>query len=142
MIPLELLSLDDLVDCFRGWLQKVQLLSMDVNKMKQTSQIAAFTSNLMKDYTKVYEKYHKLYILNERPLGLKESFKERANSLAVKNIGGRIKWFVDQLDVIAKGVGIGHLNEYDAAKRIGIGTITGKYHQKALALKGITLKDF
>ena len=34
------------------------------------------------------------------------------------------------------------LSEYEAAKRIAIGTITGKYHQKALALKGITVKDF
>ena len=96
----------------------------------------------MKEYTNVYENYHKLYILTERPLGLKESFKDRANSLAVKNIGGRIKWFIDELNIISKGVGIGQLNEYEAAKRIGIGTITGKYHQKALALKGITLKDF
>ena len=115
---------------------------MDNKKMKETSKIAAFTSKLMTEYTKAYEKQHKLYILSERPLGLKESFKERANSLAVKNVGGRIKWFVDELNIIAKGVGIGQLNEYDAAKRIGIGTITGKYHQKALALKGITLKDF
>lgn len=46
------------------------------------------------------------------------------------------------MNIIAKGVGIGQLNEYEAAKRIGIGTITGKYHQKALALKGITAKDF
>lgn len=38
-----------------------------------------------------------------------------------------------------KGVGTAHLNQFDAAKRIGIGTITGKYHQKALALKGITV---
>lgn len=71
MVPLELLSLDDLVDCFRGWVQKVQLLSMDTKKMKQTSEIAALTSNLMRDYTQVYEAYHKLYILSERPLGLK-----------------------------------------------------------------------
>lgn len=27
------LDLDDLVDCFRGWVQKVQLLSMDTNTM-------------------------------------------------------------------------------------------------------------
>jgi hypothetical protein len=46
------------------------------------------------------------------------------------------------LQIISKGVGIGKLSEYEAAKRLGIGTITGKYHQKALALKGITLKDF
>lgn len=63
-------------------------------------------------------------------------------SLAVKNIGTRIKWYLDELDIIAKGSGIGQLNQYEAAKRIAIGTITGKYHQKALALKGITVKDF
>lgn len=63
-------------------------------------------------------------------------------NIAVKNIGTRIKWYLDQLDIIAKGSGIGQLNEYEAAKRIAIGTITGKYHQKALALKGITVKDF
>lgn len=96
----------------------------------------------MKDYTESYEKIHKLYILSEKPLGLKESFKERASTLAVKNVGSRIKWFIDELNIIAKGLGIGQLNEYEAAKRIGIGTITGKYHQKALALKGITIKDF
>ena len=95
LVPLELLSLDEVVDCFRGWVQKVQLLSMDNKKMKETSKIAAFTSKLMTDYTKLYEKHNQLYILSERPLGLKESFKERANSLAVKNVGGRIKWFVD-----------------------------------------------
>jgi hypothetical protein len=46
------------------------------------------------------------------------------------------------LATIAKGLGIGKLNEYEAAKRLSIGTITGKYHQKALALKDITVKHF
>lgn len=31
-------------------------------------------------------------------------------SLAVKNIGSRIKWYLDQLDIIGKGSGIGQLN--------------------------------
>lgn len=60
----------------------------------------------------------------------------------VRNLGVRIKWYVDELTVFIKGVGTGQLSEYEAAKRIGIGTITGKYHQKALALKGITASDF
>ena len=30
------------------------------------------------------------------------------------------------MQIIGKGVGIGQLNEYEAAKRLGIGTITGK----------------
>lgn len=33
---LEGLPLDDLVDCFRGWVQKVQLLSMNNKNMKET----------------------------------------------------------------------------------------------------------
>jgi hypothetical protein len=142
LMPVESLDLDDVVDCFRGWVQKVQLLSMDNAKMGETAKIAHEAANTMRDYTTAYEKYHKLYIFSERPLGLKESFKERASSLIVKNVGSRIKWFMDELRIIGKGVGIGQLNEYEAAKRIGIGTITGKYHQKALALKGITVKDF
>jgi hypothetical protein len=35
--PVEALSLDDVVDCFRGWVQKVQLISMDNSKIKETS---------------------------------------------------------------------------------------------------------
>jgi hypothetical protein len=35
--PVEALSLDDVVDCFRGWVQKVQLLSIDNSKIKETS---------------------------------------------------------------------------------------------------------
>ena len=34
LVPIEALSLDDVVDCFRGWVQKVQILSMDTKKMK------------------------------------------------------------------------------------------------------------
>jgi len=33
------------------------------------------TADIMRDYTLQYEKHHKLYILTEQPLGLKESFK-------------------------------------------------------------------
>lgn len=112
LLPLGQLDLDDIVDCFRGWVQKVQLLSMDNKRMEETSKIAHVTADLIRNYTKAYEKIHNLYILTEKPLGIKESFKERASTLAVKNVGSRIKWFVDELDIISKGVGIGQLNEY------------------------------
>lgn len=96
----------------------------------------------MKAHALEYEKIHKIDLITDS-IGLgKDSFKKRTANLLAKNVGQRIKWFIEQLQVIGKGLGIGQLNEYEAAKRIGIGTITGKYHQKALALKGITLKDF
>lgn len=69
------LSLDDLVDCFRGWVQKVQLLSMDNNKIKETSQIANNTAVLLKEYTLRYEKAHQIFIITQKPLGLKNTFK-------------------------------------------------------------------
>ena len=95
----------------------------------------------MKSYTLEYENLCKIFIITENKDN-KETFKDRAMGLAVKNTGSRVKWYLDELAIIAKGVGIGQLNEYEAAKRLGIGTITGKYHQKALALKGITINDF
>jgi hypothetical protein len=44
---------------------------MDNSKMSETSKIALLTADIMKEYSKVYEKHHKLYILTEKPLGLK-----------------------------------------------------------------------
>jgi len=34
------------------------------------------------------------------------------------------------------------MNDFEAAKKLNIGTITGKHQQKALALKGITVEEF
>ncbi len=31
---LKAVALDELVDCFRGWVQKVQMISMDKDKLK------------------------------------------------------------------------------------------------------------
>lgn len=48
----ETLPLEDIVDCFRGWVQKVQLLSMDNEKMKETSKIAELTVLAIQEYTR------------------------------------------------------------------------------------------
>ena len=45
---LDKIDLQNLVDCFRGWVQKVQLLSMDTSKMEQTKKIAKLTANVMR----------------------------------------------------------------------------------------------
>lgn len=41
-----------------------------------------------------------------------------------------------------KGVTPQGMSEFDAAKMIGLGTVVGKYHQKALALKNIGKDKF
>lgn len=47
-------ALEDLVDCFRGWVQKIQLLSMDNAKMKEVQIYAALAARTMREFTKEY----------------------------------------------------------------------------------------
>ena len=48
----------------------------------------------MKNYTLEYEKIFKISILSDNKND-KQSFKDRTMGLAVKNIGSRIKWYLD-----------------------------------------------
>lgn len=50
----------------------------------------------------------------------------------------RIVATFDIIKKLATGLKISELNEFDAAKLMNIGTITGKYQQRALGLKNIT----
>ncbi len=72
----------------------------------------------------------------------KLSFKDRALNNQLRRTQVKIKAFLETIQALAKGVGAQELSEWDAAKRIGIGTIVGKYHQRALALKGFTVDMF
>lgn len=63
----------------------------------------------MRNYTINFEKLNGIFIISENK-DKRESFKDRAMGLAVKNTGSRIKWYLDELAIIAKGVGIGQLN--------------------------------
>lgn len=64
-------------------------------------------------------------------------FSETAKYNYLFRYGQKIKWFVVDVEIIEKGLNIEKFSEQDLAKRMNIGTIVGKYHQKALLLKGI-----
>lgn len=144
-------SVDGLADCLRGWVQRIHLLEIqgkdpkDPKKYEKTMPMIKSISQASYDaalqLVERYEKENNLMIIKERATELK-TFKARAVEFMIRNIGVRIKWYMEELAVLAKGLGTQQLSEFEAAKRIGIGTITGKYHQKALALKGITVADF
>lgn len=51
MFGLDKIDLESLVDCFRGWVQKVQLLSMNTAKMEETQKLAKLTANVMREFT-------------------------------------------------------------------------------------------
>lgn len=68
---------------------------MDNSKMKQVQVDATLAAKTMRQFTKEYELLYDLYIIRPKPIEGKQSFKSRAMSLAVKNIGSRIKWYLD-----------------------------------------------
>lgn len=145
------LNVDGIADCLRGWVQRIHLLEIqgkDPKNPKVYEKTLANIKSISQNAHKIalnlvtrYEKENNLSILKENSTELK-SFKLRAVEFMIRNIGVRIKWYIEELAVLAKGLGTQQLSEFEAAKRLGIGTITGKYHQKALALKGITVADF
>jgi hypothetical protein len=56
--------------------------------------------------------------------------------------GSKINWFLKEVEQLSKGESPKFNNDFEAAKYMNIGTITGKYHQKQLALKDITGEEF
>lgn len=54
ILPIDKIPIEELVECFRGWVQKVQFLSMDNKKMAETQKIAAETATTMREFTKEY----------------------------------------------------------------------------------------
>ena len=45
---IESLGIEEIVDCFRGWVQKIQLLSMDTSKMPEVQKQAAYAAQAMR----------------------------------------------------------------------------------------------
>lgn len=138
----EKIGIEEIVDIFRGWSQGLQLFSLNVKNQQETEKNARVCEAEMEAILERFRKRTGIDLKNFNNSTPTASFHERVLRNLIKNVGVRAVWFLNEVQSIAKGVNPQSLNEYDAAKRIGIGTITGKYHQKALALKGITMQDF
>lgn len=136
------LNLDGLVQCFRSWTQVINIES--VNKDEDVKDKALKTLALMDELIQEVKAAKKIDLLNLEELKESEdiSFGERAFINYIKHTVSRAAWYYEDVKLLAEGKSAKDLNEFDAAKRIGIGTIVGKYHQKAFALQGFTVDDF
>lgn len=70
------------------------------------------------------------------------SFYQICKRIYVFRYGNKIDWFFKEVESLAQGQNLKNESEFEAAKRLNIGTITGKHAQKALALKNITADEF
>lgn len=137
------INLEGVVEIFKGWTQVIHLESLKPGA--KVKNIAIETKAWMEKILDQVKKERGIDILNSKevddaPEGL--TFHQRALRNLVKHTLSRAAWFYEEIKLLAEGKSPKELSEYDAAKRIGIGTIVGKYHQKALALKGITVDEF
>lgn len=136
-------SLEAVIDIFRSWTQKLQLDS--INKKitpEKTKEYAESTYNLMMDIVEDIKKARGLKLLTTDHDESGEDFNAKVLNLQIKRTGSRVVSFINSMKELKDGLNLQSMNEYEAAKIIGLGTIVGKHQQRALAMKTITKDKF
>jgi hypothetical protein len=72
----------------------------------------------------------------------KLSFADRMKIRGKLNLDEDLNTLVRELRKFADSELLGKLSEEEAAKRLAIGTVVGKYHSVAMKLKGISVTDY
>lgn len=136
-------SIDAVIDIFRSWTQKLQLDS--INKKitpEKTKEYAESTYNLMMDIVEDIRKARGLKLLSTDQDETADDFNTKVLNLQIKRTGSRVASFINSMKELKDGLNLQSLNEYEAAKIIGLGTVVGKHQQRALAMKTITKDKF
>eukprot|EP00826_Nyctotherus_ovalis_P016498 TRINITY_DN14775_c0_g1_i8.p1 TRINITY_DN14775_c0_g1~~TRINITY_DN14775_c0_g1_i8.p1 ORF type:complete len:1007 (+),score=286.44 TRINITY_DN14775_c0_g1_i8:187-3207(+) len=133
------MSLDSIFELFRGYIQQLQMLSLSKNA--QLKKYAAETLETMQSILNYYKKTEgidPMKWVTDADL-LKVNFSERVKLHTLRHSQFRLKAYVESVENIAKGEEVKKMSEWEAAKKIGIGTITGTYKQKRFNLKKFTV---
>ena len=148
-------TIDLVLDVFRSYVQEMQMLSLTksdllveqagealramielIDHFKETKGI-----DLLKEF-KLIGTLETEEVQEEVEHLMKLDFEQRVEFNKLRHNQFRVKGYYDNIELLAKGLGVQQLSEWEAAKRIGIGTITGNYHQRALNLHGLTVDAF
>ncbi|CAD8049840.1 unnamed protein product [Paramecium sonneborni] len=139
----ESIDIEDVIDIFRSWVQNLQLKILQ-QKLQLPDQCESCLSIMKRIVGHINTKLgfdilnlSLNYIPNQN-----KPFHQKVKESFVYKYCSKILYFVNEIESLIKGVNPKQLNEFEQAKRLMIGTITGKHLQKALALKGITIQEF
>ncbi len=133
------LNLKGIQELFRSWSQKMQIDSL--KEGEEIQKRAKQTLSVMEDILEELKSEKKVDLLKLTDLSSDEtklSFKQRAWNNYLRRNCDRIKWFYDDVKEMASGKTAEKLNSFEAAKKIGVGTIVGNYKTKVMNLKNIT----
>ena len=135
VLPRELVGIQSFIDVVRSWLQELQLLSIKRSVLKESGIAIEFIQE-MKGF------FEKKQTAAEKEKNKKISFYDR---LMKRNKGD----FLQDLNTLIKEIKsfsednlLNKLSEQEAAKRLAIGTKVGKYHSKAMQIRGFSVEDF
>lgn len=134
------LNLRGINEIFRSWNQMINLESMNIGEKVDVR--AKKTLALMDSILEELKVTKGIDVFAKAKDQKFNSLLQKIEFLVNKRNFERIIWFYDDVKKIASGNTAGGLSDFEAAKRIGLGTIVGKYQQKAFGLKNITPADF
>lgn len=134
------LNFRGITEIFRSWAQMMHLESLRVGE-----DITARAKKTLALMTSILEelKIHKgVDVFAQQKQSLGSTFYDRIVTCKAQRDLTRVSWFYNDVQSIASGNDASKENQFEAAKRIGMGTIVGNYQQKANALKNITPDEF
>lgn len=134
------LNVKGINELFRSWNQMINLESM--NEGEKVDVRAKKTLALMDNIIEELKTVKGIDVFAKVKDIKFESFLQKFQFTLNKRNFERTVWYYDDVKKIAAGNTAGGLSDFEAAKRIGLGTIVGKYAQRAFALKNITPVEF
>ena len=136
------LNIKGIQELFRSWSQMMQ-----IDSTKEGEDIASRAKKTLIQMDEILEelkevkKIDLLAITDTKGDESKLSFKERAWNNFLRHNYERTKWFYDDVKNLAESDNK-KLSAFEAAKKIGVGTIVGNYQMKLMNLKNLTVEKF
>ncbi|KRX02821.1 hypothetical protein PPERSA_04024 [Pseudocohnilembus persalinus] len=131
----EIPSADQMTEILKQWLNNLQLLSLkQVNCQQAATQCLSLVNNWQEqqlNMKKQAQSSQKKLTFHQRMLKKQQNKDQTGLNILIK-----------ELKNIKQGNILNNLTEAEAAKRLAIGTQIGKYHSKALELKGLSVEEY
>jgi len=135
-----LLSFQGINEIFRSWNQMINLESMKDGEKVESR--AKKTLSLMQSILEELKQVKGVDVFDNGNNTKFETFFQKVEFKVNRRNFERIIWYFEDVKKIAEGQTVGKLSQFEAAKRIGLGTIVGRAAQKAFGLKNIGSEEF
>lgn len=135
------LNVKGIHELFRSWAQMMHLESLKEgekiqNRAKKTLEVMTMILEALKDVKGLD------FLSGEDPKIEGKTLYDRIIYSRIRRDATRIRWFYNDVKSLAEGKYVINEGQFEAAKRIGMGTIVGIFQQKVAALKITTVTEF